>query len=48
MTEAAASRPTKGSSQDARMSEYACHQPGVLASRARLSSAARSSLSVTP
>ncbi len=48
ITEAAASSPTYGSSHDGRMSEYACHQPGVFASRARFSSAARSSASVTP
>src|SRR6185312_13462891 len=48
MTEAAASSPTYDSAHKGRMSEYACHQPRAFASLARLSSAARSSASVTP
>jgi hypothetical protein len=48
MNEAAASSPKYGSTQCGRMSVYPCHQPGVFASLASLSSASRSSPSVTP
>src|SRR6516162_10145464 len=48
MMDAAFSSPTYISNHRGRMSRYCCHQPGVLAWRARASSSSRSTSSVTP